>query len=128
MNLISIANKYNTKFAIIITNGVSTMWCAYLFTAIALISLPASLQMGVYAIISWIAQTFLQLVLLSVIMVGQNILSNKSEIRAEEDHNTLLEELQELKEMHAELHTLVTKLDTGAPGRNRTDTPCGTGF
>jgi len=114
MNLIDIANKYNTKFAIIITNGVSTMWCAYLFTVIALISLPASLQMGIYAIISWIAQTFLQLVLLSVIMVGQNILSNKSEIRAEEDHNTILKELQELKEMHAELHTLVTKLDTGA--------------
>ncbi len=35
--------------------------------------------------VQWIAQTFLQLVLLSVIMVGQNVLQQASDKRAEAD-------------------------------------------
>jgi hypothetical protein len=46
------------------------MWCAYIFAAIALISLPAAIKTGEsIVIITWVAQTFLQLVLLSIIMV-----------------------------------------------------------
>ena len=44
------------------------MWCAYVFAAIALISLPNAIDAGRAALISWIAQTFLQLVLLSIII------------------------------------------------------------
>ena len=67
-------NKLNDKLAVLITNGVSTMWCAYIFAAIALTSLPSVLaQHSVNADVQWIAQTFLQLVLLSVIMVGQKV-------------------------------------------------------
>lgn len=57
-----------------ITNAVGTMWCAIAFAAIAFVSLPASIASGsVVVIIGWFAQTFLQLVLLSVIMVGQRL-------------------------------------------------------
>ena len=60
--------RFNMWLATIITDGVATMWCAYIFAAIALISLPKALQSGdSIVIISWVAQTFLQLVLLSQI-------------------------------------------------------------
>jgi hypothetical protein len=72
----------NAKIAVIITSGVGTMACAYVFAALALISLPASIQEGTKTIISWIAQTFLQLVLLSIIMVGQRVQSAASDTRA----------------------------------------------
>ena len=50
------------------------MWCAYIFAAIAFTSLPSILaQHSVNADVQWTAQTFLQLVLLSVIMVGQKV-------------------------------------------------------
>ena len=73
---------FNGRLAVIITNMVSTMWCAYIFAAIALISLPAAIQGGTAALISWIAQTFLQLVLLSVIMVGQKVAAAASDKQA----------------------------------------------
>lgn len=67
-------SRFNDRVALAVTNGVSTMWCAYIFCVIALISLPSTLRSGsTNALIQWIAQTFLQLVLLSVIMVGQKV-------------------------------------------------------
>ncbi|MEI8174538.1 MAG: hypothetical protein WCG28_01150, partial [bacterium] len=61
------------KIALSITKMVGTMWCAIVFAVIALISFPQALEGGIPTTISWIAQTFLQLVLLSIIMVGQNL-------------------------------------------------------
>ena len=64
--------RFNQKIAVKITNAVSTMWAAYIFAGIALISLPAAIRTGdSLVIVAWVAQTFLQLVLLSIIMVGQ---------------------------------------------------------
>ena len=64
----------DAKIALVITRSVGTMACAYVFGAIALISLPAAISSGqVIIIVAWIAQTFLQLVLLSIIMVGQSL-------------------------------------------------------
>jgi hypothetical protein len=74
---------FNAKLAVVITSGVGTMACAYLFAAIALVSLPDAIHSGRAAIISWIAQTFLQLVLLSIIMVGQRVQNVASDARAE---------------------------------------------
>ena len=74
---------FNAKVAVIITQGVGTMACAYLFALLALISLPDAIRTGKAALISWIAQTFLQLVLLAVIMVGQRVQSSASDTRAE---------------------------------------------
>lgn len=79
------------KAAIIITKMVGTMWCAIIFTILALISLPEAIHGGTATTVSWIAQTFLQLVLLSIIMVGQNLQSRHSELRADADYETNLE-------------------------------------
>src|ERR1700694_2229027 len=74
---------FNAKLALIITRSVGTMACAYVFALIALISLPAAINSGpVIVIVSWIAQTFLQLVLLSIIMVGQSVQASASDARA----------------------------------------------
>jgi hypothetical protein len=59
------------------------MWCAYVFTILALLGLPAALKPGGEGIVAWIAQTFLQLVLLSVIIVGQNVQGFAADARAE---------------------------------------------
>src|SRR5579859_4512928 len=71
-------DSFNRWLGVKITNAVGTMWCAYIFAIIALISLPDAIKGGTSALIAWIAQTFLQLVLLSIIMVGQNVASEKS--------------------------------------------------
>jgi hypothetical protein len=92
---------FNAKFAVLITRGVGTMACAYLFGLIALVSLPAILiqanvlkqsdvpnfftKPGLILIVAWIAQTFLQLVLLSIILVGQRVQSAASDARAEKE-------------------------------------------
>ena len=82
--------RANAWIAVKITTAVGSMWCAYVFAALALVSLPAALQSGDNVIIvSWLSQTFLQLVLLSVIIVGQNVQAAASDARAEADHETL---------------------------------------
>lgn len=83
----------NGKIAILITNLVGTMWCAYAFAALALISLPEAIRGGTATLVAWIAQTFLQLVLLSVIMVGQKVsaaASDKQALQTYQDAEALL--------------------------------------
>jgi hypothetical protein len=64
------------------------MWCAYAFAAIALVSLPSAIAShSAVTLVSWVSQTFLQLVLLSVIIVGQNVLAAAAARRAEATYN-----------------------------------------
>jgi hypothetical protein len=82
--------KANAWLAVRITKSVGSMSCAYAFAALALVSLPSAISSGsAVVLVSWISQTFLQLVLLSVIIVGQNVLAAASDARAESDHETL---------------------------------------
>jgi hypothetical protein len=86
----SVLGQFNSWLAVLITRSVGTMWTAYVFTIIAVVSLPAALATrNTIVIISWIAQTFLQLVLLPIIIVGQNVISASQDARAEADHLTL---------------------------------------
>jgi hypothetical protein len=76
--------RFNAALAVKITEGVGTMWCAYAFAALALFSLPSAIRSGnVVTLVSWISQTFLQLVLLSIIIVGQNVLAAAADKRSE---------------------------------------------
>ena len=84
------ANGVNAKIAAFLTNIVGSMWCAYVFAVIALIGLRPALKPGGEGIIAWIAQTFLQLVLLSVIMVGQNVQSEASDVRSQHTYDDTL--------------------------------------
>jgi hypothetical protein len=93
----------NGKIAVVITNMVGSMWCAYAFAVLALISLPDAIKAGRAALIAWIAQTFLQLVLLSVIMVGQRVsaaASDKQALQTFKDAEALLK-------IQDELHRLI---------------------
>jgi hypothetical protein len=77
------AARFNRWFAVKVTTGVGTMWCAYAFAAIAFISLPQAIAShNAVTLVSWVSQTFLQLVLLSVIIVGQNVLAAAADMRA----------------------------------------------
>ncbi len=114
---------FNAKFAVLITRLVGTMWCAYVFALIALIGLGPALKPGGEGIVAWIAQTFLQLVLLSVIMVGQNVQSLASDARSAntyKDAEMILDRL----DVHTQggIRTILDRLNeiypsaAGAPG------------
>ena len=102
------------------------MWCAYIFAALALISLPAAIRSGdVVVIVAWVAQTFLQLVLLSIIMVGQKVSSESVEQMIKETHTASLnefelakearelanQELGELKVIASEIHRVIRDIE-----------------
>ena len=92
---------FNGKVALALTTAVGTMWCAYAFAVLALIVLPDAVKGGMLTTIQWISQTFIQLVMLSVIMVGQNILSRTSDKRADEtyqDAEATLHEAQQIQD------------------------------
>jgi uncharacterized membrane protein len=95
--------RFNTRIAVKITNTVGSMWCAYAFTLLALISLPSAIKThDPIIIVAWIAQTFLQLVLLPIIIVGQNVQAAASDARAQSDHDTLIS----IHTLAAEVHRL----------------------
>jgi hypothetical protein len=103
--------KFNLWLAQKVTTGVATMWCAYLFAGIALISLPKAIQSGdSIVIISWVAQTFLQLVLLSIIMVGQKVQSQRVEETINQTHIATLAQFELAKEARELAHKEVTEL------------------
>jgi len=121
-------SEFNTRIAAKITSAVGTMWCAYIFAAIALISLPAALKTGdPIVIVAWVAQTFLQLVLLSIIMVGQDVSAMAVEQKINETHEASLgefelakearliahQELAELKKIASEMHRVLKDIEGG---------------
>ena len=94
-------NRFNTFLALKITAVVGTMWCAYAFALLALLSLPNAIRGGIAPTITWIAQTFLQLVLLSIIIVGQNVQSAAADERAQatyEDADAVLHTALEIQQ------------------------------
>jgi hypothetical protein len=104
---------FNAKFAVLITSAVGTMFCAYVFAAIALAGLPAALRPGGEGAVAWVAQTFLQLVLLSVIMVGQRVQAAASDARAGKqfaDTEMILDRLDE--HTAGGIKTLLDRLDS----------------
>ena len=90
------ANGFNAKIAVFLTNIVGSMWCAYAFGVLALLGLRPALRPGGEGLIAWIAQTFLQLVLLSVIMVGQNVQSEASDVRSQHTYDDTVQILDRL--------------------------------
>jgi hypothetical protein len=84
--------RFNTWLAVVITKSVGTMWCAYVFAVIGITSLVGVLtQNTLLALIAGsISSYFLQLVLLPIIIVGQNVISAAQDARAFADHETLV--------------------------------------
>ncbi len=91
------------KIALAVTTAVGTMWCAYAFALLALLVVPQAVGGGMLTLIQWISQTFIQLVMLSVIMVGQNILGRVSDKRAVETYEDAEATLHEAQQIQAHL-------------------------
>ncbi len=96
-------SAFNDWLARRITAGVGTMACAYVFAGIALIGLPAVLGSTLVPsrfaqIVLWVSSEFLQLVLLSILAVGQNLGSAKHD-----------ETAQSLKDLHVKHDELLTQ-------------------
>jgi hypothetical protein len=108
------AQRFNSVVGLKITVLVGTMWCAYLFALIALISLPDNIH-SKQLLILWISSSFLQLVLLPIIIVGQNIQARASDARAAKtfedvlDARKKIERALDLLDVHTEggLHDAV---------------------
>jgi hypothetical protein len=91
----------NGRIGLALTTAVGTMWCAYAFALLALLVVPQAIDGGLLTFIQWVSQTFIQLVMLSVIMVGQNILGRVSDKRADEtyqDAEATLHEAQQIQD------------------------------
>src|SRR5438132_10559529 len=129
--------RFNSSLAVLITKAVGTMWAAYLFVLIAVVSLPqafmAFFRGDTVVGITWLSQSFLQLVLLPIIIVGQNVISASQDARAEADHITLttlhsinvqqlkmLEQQQAMLKQQREILDLLERrgisISTGEPG------------
>lgn len=91
--------------------AVGSPWCVLAFAALALISLPAALATGeVVTIVSWVAQTFLQLVLLAVIQNGQNRQGDRIEQLLRETHDATLEQLDTMRAESEARHNNLARL------------------
>lgn len=81
----------NTRIAVTLTRIVGSMQTAYVFAVLALVGLFAILgwlNPIVVLLVAWLSQTFLQLVFLPILSVGQNVLGRHAELMAEEQFAT----------------------------------------
>src|SRR6266699_704026 len=81
----------NTRIAVGLTKTVGTMWTAYSFAVLAIVGLLAILGWLpplVALLVVWASQTFIQLVMLPILSVGQNVLRRHAELMAEEQFTT----------------------------------------
>jgi hypothetical protein len=96
--------RVNARIGLKITLVVGTMWCAYLFTLLAMVSAPSAFKTGESIImVAWIAQTFLQLVLLPIIIVGQNVQAAAADARSQATYDDAAAVLEEAKQIQAHL-------------------------
>jgi hypothetical protein len=100
--------KFNERFAMWATTSVSTMTCAYLFAIIAIVALPQAIHdtfsngFQPLPLVSWLSQSFLQLTLLSIIMLGQELQSRDAEKRSVEQYNAVMETLADMRKLMTE--------------------------
>lgn len=118
----SAIERFNIAFALKITAVVGSMWCAYVFAALAVFGLPSAIHAGTGGVVQWIAQTFLQLVLLLIIIVGQNVQAAASDERAEntyQDAEAVLHEALQIQDhllvQDRELERLIATLGPAPP-------------
>jgi len=92
----------NGRIGLLITTLVGTMIAGYIFAIIALISLPSAITShNLTVIIAWVSSNFLQLVLLPIIIVGQNMQAKASDQRAVntyEDAEAVLHEALQIQQ------------------------------
>ena len=96
------AAGFNQRLAVAITRMTGTMTCAYAFGLLALLGFPAlsALFSPIVAIyVVWFSQTFLQLIFLPVLSVGQSVLNRKAELQADEQFNTTIKTYHDIEQI-----------------------------
>jgi hypothetical protein len=115
--------RLNKAVAVSLTKYIGTMTCFWVFCLLALFSLPAVLsgfsvfhsafpaviiKASIIALVAWVAQTFIQLVLLPALMVGQNLQKEAADARAAktfedvEDARNSIKQALTLLDVHTE--------------------------
>jgi uncharacterized membrane protein len=90
--------SFNDRIAVAITRALGSMWAAYLFMILALIGFPG-LNATPFQYVQWVSQTFIQLVALSIIQLGTQILGRKAELQAEEQYNTTVKSFHDIEQI-----------------------------
>lgn len=91
----------NDWIALRSTLVLGTMWCAYAFVALCIAPAVWPAQQNN---ILYLSNCF-QLIFLPLLMVGQNLMGRAAEIRAQQDHEAIMAELDIVKALHVEVHT-----------------------
>lgn len=94
--------RFNANVGLRVTQIVGTMWCAYAFAVLTLFGLPAALA-GPKAFVAWASSQFIQLILLPIIIVGQNIQAAAADGRAQATYDDAAAVLAEAKQIQAHL-------------------------
>lgn len=103
--------SFNEHLADRITTALSSMWCAYAFAALALVSLPAVIAShDVVLVVAWLSQNFIQLVALSVLGAGQDKAARWTAAELRETHDAVLSEVTGIGELVADLHVKQTAI------------------
>jgi hypothetical protein len=85
---------FNDWLAAKITQGMATMWCAYAFLFWSLLPLVFP---ETQSVVFYVSGGIIQLVALSLIMVGQDVLGREAVKQAKETHDTVMIEREMLK-------------------------------
>lgn len=89
--------KFNDWIAVKITKSMATMWCVYVFLGWSLIPV---VWPEAQSIVFYVSGGIIQLVSLSLIMVGQNVIGQATKKQAKETHDTVLETHDRVIENH----------------------------
>jgi hypothetical protein len=97
--------RFNAKFGLKVTVIVGTMWCAYVFSVIGAMGIEGALtnNVNLVLIIGSISGYFLQLVLLPIIIVGQNGQAAAADARSQATYDDASAVLEEAKQIQAHL-------------------------
>lgn len=107
------ASTLNMRIAVALTKAVGTMECAYFFTLLALIGFPGW-NATPTQYVQWTSQTLIQLVMLSVIMVGQSVISRKQELQADEQYETTKKLYADVEELKRDVKTILARQEVSA--------------
>ncbi len=103
--------RFNNSLALRVMLLVGSVECVYLFAIFALLPIffPQTTNL-----VQFVSSAFLQLILLPLIMVGQDLIGRNAELRAESDHLMLIEELEHIKAIHKDMHEILISLQTAS--------------
>jgi hypothetical protein len=93
--------RFNELLALNITKAVCTMWAFYVFVLYGLT--PIIVPQYTDKILYW--SNFFQLIFLPAITIGQAVLGKSAEKQAQETHDAVMVELDEIKEILSILHS-----------------------